>query len=80
MGRPITYQTITADELKRRYTEIYGIDEEYASAVVKIEQGIEGGSEEKWLSDPRTVKGKIGVREWIEKNKGAFEAESRAEV
>ncbi|TEB27525.1 NAD(P)-binding protein [Coprinellus micaceus] len=78
LGRVITYQTITAEELKRRYTKIYGIDEEYASAVVKIEQGIENGSEEKWLSDPRTVKGKVGVREWVEKNKNAFEAAGSA--
>lgn len=52
--------------------DLYGIDEEYASAVVKIEQAIESGSEEKWVSDPRTVKGRIGVREWIERHKDAF--------
>lgn len=58
--------------------DLCGIDEEYASSVVKIEQAIENGSEEKWEFDPTTVKGRIGASEWIEWNKDAFAPVSRS--
>ena len=41
--------------------------------VVELEEEVEKGSEEKRNEDPTAVVGNLGVMEWIEKHKGAFE-------
>ena len=33
---------------------------------------MDDGADERTAADPRAIKGKVGVREWIEKNKEAF--------
>ena len=51
---------------------MYIVPEEYARVLVKVEEGIEEGTEEAHLTDKRTKVGKIGIREWIQTHKEAF--------
>ncbi|KAF5334320.1 hypothetical protein D9611_014164 [Ephemerocybe angulata] len=71
LGRPITHSVITQDELLKRYLA-FGLPELHATYLSKAEAEVENGSEKRHLQDPRALVGKVGVKEWIEKNKDAF--------
>ncbi|KAF5313658.1 hypothetical protein D9611_010161 [Ephemerocybe angulata] len=73
LGRTITHVTITKDELTKRYLG-FGLPESYAEHLAIVCEKAEKGAEEKHLDDPRTITGKVGTREWIEKHKEAFAA------
>ena len=71
LGHEIIYKVISVEEKIKRYVEM-GLPEDYSSVLVQIEKSLDDGFDVKNAADPRTVKGKVGIREWIEKNKAAF--------
>ncbi|KAF6743428.1 ergot alkaloid A [Ephemerocybe angulata] len=73
LGRAITHVTITKEELTNRYLA-FGLPELYAKHLAMVCEKAENGAEEEHLNDPRTIIGKVGTREWIEKHKEAFAA------
>ncbi|KAJ2915377.1 hypothetical protein MD484_g5032, partial [Candolleomyces efflorescens] len=75
LGRPIKHRIISRDESVAIYTA-YGLPKEVAEALVDIELALEKGSAEKLVTDKefdgvRKV-GKVGVKEYVEKNKGLW--------
>ncbi|KAF6755706.1 NmrA family protein [Ephemerocybe angulata] len=73
LGRTITHVTITKEELTKQYLA-FGLPESFAEHLATVCEKAENGAEEEHLKDPRTIIGKVGTREWIEKHKEAFAA------
>jgi hypothetical protein len=71
LGREIIYKVISVEEKIKRYVQME-LPEDYSSVLVQIEKTLDDGFDVKNAADPRAVKGKVGIREWIEKNKAAF--------
>ncbi|KAJ3527556.1 hypothetical protein NMY22_g9744 [Coprinellus aureogranulatus] len=49
-----------------------GVPENFAPILVQIEKALDDGLDVRTAADPRALKGKVGVREWAEKNEAAF--------
>lgn len=71
LGREIKYHVIPLEEQVKRYIQI-GLPEDFAPILAAIEKSLDDGVDVKTAADPRALKGKVGVRQWIEKNKAAF--------
>ncbi|KAF5313580.1 hypothetical protein D9611_010155 [Ephemerocybe angulata] len=72
LGRQITHITISQDELVKKY-QTYGIPDALARYLAEIEGEEEAmGVGEALMKDPRTLVGKLGVRDWIVKHKEEF--------
>ncbi|TEB26079.1 NAD(P)-binding protein [Coprinellus micaceus] len=71
LGREITYKVISVEDQIALYRQL-GLSEEFAPILANIEKALDDGADLRTATDPRAIKGKVGVREWIEKNKGAF--------
>ncbi|KAJ2928719.1 hypothetical protein H1R20_g8364, partial [Candolleomyces eurysporus] len=75
LGRPIKHRIISRDEALTQYIS-YGFPEASAEIVVEAELSLDKGSAERLMTDDefavaRKV-GKVGVKEYIEKNKGVW--------
>ncbi|RXW20213.1 hypothetical protein EST38_g5628 [Candolleomyces aberdarensis] len=75
LGRPIKHRTISRDEALAQYIS-YGFPEASAKIVVEVELSLDKGSAERLMTDDefavvRKV-GKVGVQEYVEKNKGIW--------
>ncbi|KAF6743419.1 NmrA family protein [Ephemerocybe angulata] len=72
LGRQITHITISQDELVKKY-QTYGIPDALARYLAEIEGEEETmGVGEALMKDPRTLVGKLGVRDWIVEHKEEF--------
>ncbi|KAJ3523903.1 hypothetical protein NMY22_g11234 [Coprinellus aureogranulatus] len=71
LGRKIEYRVIPVEEGVRRYIAL-GVPENFAPILVQIEKALDDGLGGRTAADPRALKGKVGVREWVEENKAAF--------
>jgi hypothetical protein len=75
LGRPIKHRVISREETLAIYSS-YGLPKDKAEALVDIELALETGSAERLVTDKefdvaRKV-GKVGVKEYVEKNKGLW--------
>ncbi|KAF6755702.1 NmrA family protein [Ephemerocybe angulata] len=61
------------DELFKQL-QTYGVPELFAQYLADIEEDEISGASEALLQDPKTIIGKVGAREWIEKHKDEFTA------
>ncbi|KAJ3527557.1 hypothetical protein NMY22_g9745 [Coprinellus aureogranulatus] len=71
LGRKIEYRVITLEEGVKRYISM-GVPEDFAPILTKFEKALDDGSDAQGAADPRALKGKVGIRAWIEKNKAVF--------
>jgi hypothetical protein len=71
LGREITYKVISVEENIKRYMQL-GLPEDFVKFLAHVEKSLDDGFDVGLASDPRSVRGKLGIREWIEKNKAAF--------
>jgi hypothetical protein len=71
LGREITYKVISVEEKAKRYEQL-GLPKEFVADITQIEKSLDDGFDVKLTADPRTIRGKLGIREWIEQNKAAF--------
>ncbi|TEB27508.1 ergot alkaloid A [Coprinellus micaceus] len=71
LGRKITYKVISVKEKIKRYEQL-GLPEELATILAQVEKSLDDGFDVRLAADPRALRGKLGIREWIEKNKAAF--------
>ncbi|KAF5313578.1 hypothetical protein D9611_010159 [Ephemerocybe angulata] len=72
LGRPITFSVISREELLKRYLS-YGVPDALAHYLADLEDEEENnGASEALLKDPRSLTGKLGVKEWIVKHKQDF--------
>ncbi|TEB20036.1 ergot alkaloid A [Coprinellus micaceus] len=71
LGREIKYNIISIEEKVQQYVQ-FGRPEQLAHLLVAIEKELDDGSDGRLVADPRALKGKVGVSEWIEKNKALF--------
>ncbi|TEB27519.1 ergot alkaloid A [Coprinellus micaceus] len=71
LGREITYKVISVEENIIRYMQL-GLPEDFVKFLAHVEKSLDDGFDVGLASDPRAVRGKLGIREWIEKNKAAF--------
>ncbi|KAF5314786.1 hypothetical protein D9611_007135 [Ephemerocybe angulata] len=56
--------------------ELICLPDVFSQYLADIEEDLEGGSEARLLEDPRIIKGKIGVTQWIEAHKGGFDIDT----
>ena len=49
-----------------------GLPEHFVNFLVRVEKSLDDGFDVELALDPRAVRGKVGIREWIERNKSAF--------
>ncbi|KAH6912962.1 NmrA family protein [Coprinopsis sp. MPI-PUGE-AT-0042] len=80
LGRPIKYRAISLDEMKQIFGAV--IKKDYADALADYYASVEAGGEDNWLKlsaeekermGIAVVVGKVTVKEWLKKNKSAFE-------
>ncbi|KAF5329945.1 hypothetical protein D9611_010442 [Ephemerocybe angulata] len=72
LGRSITFSVISREEVLKRYLS-YGVPDALAHYLVNREDEEESNGESAaLLKDPRSLTGKLGVKEWIVKHKQDF--------
>ena len=71
LGRKVTYKIISVEEKVQCYIQSRR-PEHLARLLVSIEKALDNGSNERLVTDPQAIEGKLGVSKWIKKNKDLF--------
>ena len=71
LGRAITHTRVSEDTRKRQYMA-FGIEEDYAAGLAKMVAGVALGAEQRVFENPKAVKGKKRLRDFIVENKDVW--------
>ncbi|TEB27522.1 hypothetical protein FA13DRAFT_1794685 [Coprinellus micaceus] len=68
----VSYQEVAAILTEAKRYEQLRLLKEFVADITQIKKSLDNGFDVKLAADPRTIRGKLGIREWIEQNKAAF--------
>ena len=69
LGRTITHNVITGEQMTQLYTEVLGLPLQPATFLVAAQLDMDAGSAERLWGNPEAFVGKETFREWAERHK-----------